>query len=157
MKQIVYGALALVAFAAAGIAPGRAQMVSDPNAIRACLCQEQFVLGLQDAVNSQRQSLEATQKNQATLTNQVDTRRAQINVYDNAELDAFKHLLEQRDASIAATAAATQSYDAAANRYNDAVAAYNGSCAGHTYDETVLRSVRTTLVCPRPSGPASDN
>ena len=151
MKQIVYGAVALGVLAAAGSAPGRAQMVSDPNAIRACLCEEQFVLGLQDTVNTHRQSLEATQKNQATLSNEVDTRRAQINVYDNAELDAFKHLLEQRDASIAATAAATQSYDAAANRYNDAVAAYNGSCAGHTYNETVLRAVRTTLVCPRPS------
>ena len=50
-----------------------------------------------------------------------------------------------------AAAAATQSYDDIANRYNDAVAAYNGSCASHSYDDTVLRTVRTTLACPRPS------
>lgn len=157
MKHIIHGALVLGVLTGIGTAPGRAQAISDPNAIRSCLCEEQFVLGLQDTVNTQRQSLESTQKSQATLSNQVDTRRAQINVYDNAELDAFKGLLKERDASMAATAAATQSYDAAANKYNDAVAAYNGSCAGHTYDETVLRSVRTTLVCPRSSGPASDN
>jgi len=153
MRQFIYGALALGVVSGIGLAPGRAQTVSDPNAIRSCLCEEQFVLGLQDTVNTRRQALDMAQKNESTLSNQVATQRAQINVYDNAELDAFKRLLEQRDASIAASAAATQSYDNAARRYNDAVAAYNSNCAGHSYDETVLRSVRTTLACPRPSGP----
>lgn len=151
MKQIIYGAVALGVMSGVAIASARAQMVSDPNAIRSCLCEEQFVLGLQDTVNTHRQALDAAQKNQATLNNQVDTRRAQINVYDNSELDAFKQLLEQRDAATAAAAAATQRYNDAANRYNDAVAAYNGSCAGRSYDDSVLRSVRTTLVCPRPT------
>lgn len=152
MRRSLCSVLALGLLSGAAVIPARAQTVTDPNAIRSCLCEEQFVLGLQDTVNGRRQTLDAAQKTQATLSNQVETRRAQINVYDNAELDAFKQLLEQRDASIAATAAATQSYDDAANRYNDAVAAYNGSCAGHSYDETVLRSVRTTLACPRPTG-----
>jgi hypothetical protein len=152
MRTIFYGALALGLLSCGAFGPAQAQVVSDPNAIRACLCEEQFVLGLQDQLNTQRQALDAAQKNQATLTNQVETRRAQINVYDNAELDAFKQLLEQRDAAIAANATATQSYNAVAGRYNEAVAGYNGSCAGRTYDETVLRSVRTTLACPRPTG-----
>ena len=151
MRQMVWGAMALGMLACAGIAPARAQAVSDPTVIRNCLCQEQFVLELQDGVSSRRQSLESSQKAQTTLSNQVETRRAQINVYDNAELDAFKQLLLKRDAAIDATAASTQSYDDVANRYNDAVAGYNGSCAGRSYDDTVLRSVRTTLACPRPS------
>jgi hypothetical protein len=124
-------------------------VISDPNTIRSCLCEQQFVLDLQDGVASKRLALESSQRSQASLANQVDTRRAAINVYDSGELDAFKQLLQQRDASIAATANATQTYDDAAERYNAAVAAYNASCAGHSYDESVLRQAKATLACPR--------
>jgi hypothetical protein len=108
------------------------------------------VSALQDDVATRRLALESSQRNQSSLANQVETRRAQLNVYDNAELDGFKQLLQQRDDAIAATAAATDRYDAAATRYNEAVAGYNASCAGRTYDENVLRQVQATLACPRP-------
>jgi hypothetical protein len=150
MRTVLGGALALGLVAYAGIAPARAQVISDPNAIRSCLCEQQYVMGLQDGVNARRQVLDSSQRNQTTLVNQVATRRAEINVYDNAELDAFKQLLQQRDESIAATATATQTYDDAANRYNQGVAAYNSSCAGRSYDQTVLHDVQATLACPRP-------
>ena len=151
MRIIVRGALALGLLSCGGIVPASAQVVSDPNAIRSCLCEQQFVLDLRDQVASTRQTLESSQRREASLNNQVNTRRAQINVYDNGELDAFKQLLQQRDASIATTADATKTYDDAAERYNQAVAAYNGSCAGHLYDQTVLRQVQSTpLDCPRP-------
>jgi len=150
MRTIVYGALALGLLSYGGISPASAQLVSDPNAIRSCLCEQQFVLQLQDGDNSRRQALESSQRTQASLANQVDTRRAQINVYNSAELDAFKQLLLQRDQSITATADATKIYDDAAERYNQAVAAYNASCAGHSYDETVLRQVQAApFACPR--------
>ena len=151
MRNVVYGALTLGLLACGGIAPASAQLVTDANTIRACLCQQQFVMGLQDEVATRRAALESSQRNQASLANQVDTRRAQINVYNNTELDGFKQLLEQRDASIAATASATQTYDDAAERYNRAVAGYNGSCAGQSYDQAVLRQVQAApLACPRP-------
>jgi restriction endonuclease len=150
MRKIVCGAWVLGLLSCAGMFPARAQTVSDPNAIRSCLCEEQFVLGLQDSVNQHRQVLESSQKSQASLANQVDTKRAQINVYDNAEVDAFKQLLRKRDEAIAATEAATQNYDDTANRYNQSVASYNSHCAGRTYDENVLHRVQATLACPRP-------
>jgi len=154
MRNLIGGALALALLAGIGAAPASAQLVSDPNAIRTCLCEQQFVLDLQDGVGTKRQALESSQRSQAALVNQVDTRRAQINVYDNAELDAFKQLLQQRDAAIAATANATKTYDDAAERYNQAVAAYNASCAGHSYDEAVLRQIQAApLACPRPDLP----
>jgi hypothetical protein len=149
MRTIVCSALALGLLSCFGNLPASAQVISDPNTIRSCLCEQQFVLDLQDGVAGKRQALESSQRSQASLANQVDTRRAQINVYNSAELDAFKQLLQQRDASIAATASATQIYDDAAERYNQAVAAYNASCAGHSYDENVLRQAKATLACPR--------
>src|ERR1700741_3867419 len=110
MRTIVCSALALGLLSCFGNLSASAQVISDPNTIRSCLCEQQFVLDLQDGVASKRQALESSQRSQASLANQVDTRRAQINVYDSAELDAFKQLLQQRDASIAATASATQTY-----------------------------------------------
>jgi len=149
MRNMVCGALALGLLSCFGNLPATAQVISDPNTIRSCLCEQQFVLDLQDGVAGKRQALESSQRTRASLANQVDTRRAQINVYDNAELDAFKQLLQQRDQSIAATADVAKSYDDAADRYNQAVATYNATCAGHSYDENVLRQAKATLACPR--------
>jgi hypothetical protein len=149
MRTIVCGALALGLLSGFGNLPVSAQVISDPNAIRSCLCEQQFVLDLQDSVAGRRQVLESSQRTEASLNNQVDTRRAQINVYDSSELDAFKQLLQQRDQSIAATADVAKNYDDAAERYNQAVATYNATCAGHSYDETVLRQAKATLACPR--------
>ena len=153
MRNLVCGASALGWLFLAGMQPAIAQIVTDPTTVRTCLCEQQYVTVLQDNVATRRLALESSQRNQSSLANQVDTRRAQINVYDNAELDAFKKLLLQRDDAIAATATAAQSYDDAADRYNQAVAAYNATCAGRSYDETVLRQVQATLACPRPSAP----
>jgi hypothetical protein len=149
MRTIVCGALALGLLSCFGNVSVSAQVISDPNTIRSCLCEQQFVLDLQDSVAGRRQVLESSQRKQTSLSNQVDTRRAQINVYDSGELDAFKQLLQQRDESIAATADVAKNYDDAANRYNQAVATYNATCAGHSYDETVLRQAKATLACPR--------
>jgi hypothetical protein len=150
MRTIVCGALALGLLSCFGNVSAPAQVITDSNTIRSCLCEQQFVLDLQDSVAGRRQALESSQRKQTSLANQVDTRRAQINVYNNAELDAFKQLLQERDAAIAATSTATQSYDDAAERYNQAVAAYNATCAGHSYDDTVLRQVKATpFACPR--------
>jgi hypothetical protein len=150
MRNFIGGAVALGLLSCGGIAPATAQIVNDPNTIRSCLCDQQLVLGLQDNVSSKRQALEGSQRSQASLANQVDTRRAQINVYDHAELEAFKRLLLQRDAAIAATADATKTYDDAAEGYNRAVAGYNANCAGRSYDEAVLRQVQAVpLACTR--------
>ncbi len=149
MRTIVCGALALGLLSGFGNLPVSAQVISDPNTIRSCLCEQQFVLDLQDSVASHRQALESSQRTEASLDNQVSTRRAQTTVYDNSELDASKQLLQQRDQSIAATADAAKNYDDVAARYNQAVATYNATCAGHSYDETVLRQAKATLACPR--------
>ncbi|HEY1506890.1 MAG TPA: hypothetical protein VGF92_21490 [Stellaceae bacterium] len=151
MRKVICGAVvALGVLAGGAIVPASAQVVSDPNVIRSCLCEQQFVLDLQSGVGAKRQTLESSQRNQASLASQVDTRRAQINVYNHTELDAFKQLLQQRDASMDATADATKTYDDAAERYNQAVAAYNANCAGRSYDDTVLHQIQATpLACPR--------
>ena len=150
MRKLVVGSLAFALLSAVGMGRAQAQVVTDPTAIRSCLCEQQYVLSLQDAVSARRQTLDSSQRTQTSLNNQVATRRAAINVYDNTELDGFKKLLQQRDDSIAASASAANDYDRVANAYNDAVAAYNASCAGRSYDQVVLQQAQATLACPRP-------
>jgi TolA-binding protein len=155
MSGMRWSILALGAVLGLGAAPATAQMVTDPTIMRSCLCEQQAVTDLQDAVSSRRVALDSARSNASSLNNQVTTRRAQINVYNANEIEAFKQLLEQRDAAQAAAAGAAQSYDNVATSYNQAADAYNARCAGRSYDETVLRQVRATLSCPRlpPSPP----
>ncbi len=127
-------------------------VVTDPGTIRACLCAQQSVIGLQGAMTERRKNYDDSQKALASLNNQVATRRAEINVYDDSEVAAFKALLQQRDAAAAAFAGdSTRSYDAAVARYNQAVASYNSSCAGKSYDRAALNAVQAApLSCPKP-------
>jgi hypothetical protein len=150
MRKLVGSALALGLLSVAGIGYANAQVISDPTTIRSCLCEQQYVMALQDAVSARRQTLDQSQRTQTSLNNQVATRRAAINVYDSAELDSFKQLLQQRDDSVTAAASAADDYDHVANAYNDAVAGYNGTCAGHSYDQAVLQQAQATLACPSP-------
>jgi hypothetical protein len=150
MRKLVVGALALALLSGADIERAFAQVVSDPTTIRSCLCEQQYVLALQDAVAARRDRLDSSQRTQNSLNNQVATRRAAINVYDTTELDGFKQLLQQRDDSIATAATAADDYDRVANAYNDASTGYNATCAGRSYDPVVLQQAQATLACPRP-------
>lgn len=151
MRNLLCGALALGLFPYAVAAPAAAQIVSDPNAIRSCLCEHQFVSAEQESVAADRRGLEAARRRQAALAGEIAEQRAQIDVHNGADIDAFKRLLARRDAAVAATTAAAEAYDAAAKRYNRSIAAYKTGCAGRSYDGNVLRRVRATLICPRPS------
>ena len=152
MRNVILAAIVAVWVVGVGIGSAGAQetLVRDPATIRSCLCEQQTVLTLQDAVNARRALYENSQKSAASLNAQVDARRAQINVYNNDEIEAFKKLLEQRDTAADAASTGTQEFDVVADRYNQAVAAYNVTCAGRTYDQTALRQAQATLACPRP-------
>ena len=150
MRMLISSALAgaVMAGFAASVS---AQVVTDPTLIRSCLCEQDSVTALRDTVQERQQNYDQSQKALASLVNQAATRRAQINVYNDGEVQAYKQLLAQRDAAQTAFAGATtDSYEAAVERYNAAVANYNSRCAGRSYDQTVVTQVRLTQSCPKP-------
>lgn len=150
-SRLRVGAAAAAFIALAGLAPASAQVISDPAAIRACLCDEVQMTALADAMHQQQRSYDDQRLALQQLDETVRTRRAQIDVYNPAEIDAFKQLLSQRDqAQDDFAGAATQNYAEAVNRYNQSVAAYNASCASHSYDSTQLSQARQNLDCPKP-------
>jgi len=150
MRTLIPAALAAAVLASL-TPPVSAQVINDPTLIRSCLCEQDMVAGLRDAVQERQQNYDQSQKALASLTNQAATRRAQINVYDEGEIQAYKQLLAQRDAAQTAFAGdVTGSYDVAVKRYNDAVANYNARCAGRSYDQNVVTQVRLSQSCPKP-------
>ena len=141
------GALALSSVADTAAA----QAVRGGDEARACLCQEQLVSSLNADVQAQSRAYEEKRQAFEALDKQVQTARPQVNVKNQAEIDAFKQLLERRDAAAdALNGQATSSYAEAVRRYNAAVTDYNNNCAGKPFDQDQLGQERHNLVCPKP-------
>jgi predicted nucleic acid-binding Zn-ribbon protein len=134
-----------------GISAAAAQeVVRAPEQIRNCLCQERSVGALNTEVQAQSRAYEDKRQAFQALDKQVQTTRPSVNVAKQADVDAFKRLLEQRDrAADDLASTATKSYSDAVARYNQAVAAYNGNCAGKSYDADQLADMRRNLSCPK--------
>lgn len=142
-------AAAVALMVAVGIA--KAQVVRSPDEIRSCLCKEQSVAALNGEVQAQSRAYEAQRQSFEALDKAVQSGRPQVNVNKPADVDAFKHLLEQRDAAADTLAGpANKSYADAVQRYNQAVADYNASCAGKAFDPDQLAALKQTLSCPKP-------
>ena len=143
-------AAALALYGTTGAA--RAQdVVRSPEQIRNCLCQERSVATLNNEVQAQSRAYEDRRQSFQALDRQVQSGRARVNVNSQAEIDAFKRLLERRDQAADVLAGeATRSYADAVTRYNQAVGTYNGACAGKSYDPDQLAELRRTLSCPKP-------
>lgn len=147
------GPVALAAaIALSGVVPARSDdVVRAPDQIRSCLCQEQAVAALDGQVQAESRAYEDKRQAFQSLDRQVQQRRPQVNVKSQADVDAFKRLLEQRDQAADVLAGdATKSYADAVARYNQAVASYNGACAGKAYDPDQLAELRRSLSCPKP-------
>jgi hypothetical protein len=144
-------AAGLAMVGAVGTSAAEAQVVSSPDAIRACLCKEQRVAGLNAEVQAQSRTYAQQRATFEALDKEVKTSRPRVDVKSQADVDAFKRLLERRDAAADALAGpATSNYAAAVQRYNQAVADYNGSCAGKAFDQDALAAEKRSLSCPKP-------
>ena len=135
-----------------GVASGATaqELVRSPEQIRGCLCQERSVSALNSEVQAQSRAYEDKRQAFQALDKQVQSTRPTVNVAKQADVDAFKRLLDQRDRAADDLAGnATRTYSDAVSRYNQAVAAYNGSCAGKSYDPDQLAEMRRTLSCPK--------
>jgi uncharacterized protein YukE len=127
------------------------ELVRAPEQIRGCLCQERSVAALNAEVQTQSRAYEEKRQSFQALDKQVQSTRPSVNVANQADVDAFKRLLDQRDRAADTLAGeATKSYSDAVARYNQAVAAYNGGCAGKSYDPDQLAELRRTLSCSKP-------
>lgn len=126
-------------------------VIRNASEIQSCVCQEQSVAALNSDVQTQSHAYEEKRQNFEALDKQVQSSRSQVNVNNAADIEAFKRLLQQRDAAADGLAGdATTRYTDVVTRYNQAVAAYNGTCAGKPFDADMLAAARRTPNCPKP-------
>jgi|SRR5579859_5146703 len=145
--------LTAVALACAiGLAPPASAQVlmSTPQQISQCLCQNRAVDALKAAMDRQFRIYEESRQRYAALESQVDAVKARMDVRDRDQIESFQRLLDQRDAAQHQFQdEATPAYAVTVDRYNAAVNAYNTICANAVFDPTVLAKVQKALYCPR--------
>src|SRR5262252_8001106 len=76
-----------------------AQVTRAPSEVHDCLCLEQSVTTLNERVQAERSVYEAKRQEFEALDQQVQSGRPKVNVNDPADVEAFKRLLERRDAA----------------------------------------------------------
>ena len=110
--------------------PAKAQM-PPPGPDTTCLCLKQSVDDLSGALNAKQAGLAAAQAELNQLDSQLAAARVQTDVNSPQAVAQFRQLLAQRDTAFrAANGTALADVQAATASYNQAVASYNGQCAG---------------------------
>jgi hypothetical protein len=138
---------------AAGFAlPADAQqpIVSSPDTIRACLCQQQSVNRQVSELAARRQTYDERRRQADALVAEAAARKSQVDINDPAAIAAYSELLGRRDAAVRTLADdLTPRYSAFVGSYNQRVAQYNQQCSGQSFDAAVLSRVQQSLVCPQ--------
>jgi hypothetical protein len=145
--------MTILAAAIIGIAGGAAaqEMLTDPAAIQSCLCAEQTATALGTTLAQERRLYDERRTALAALDAKIAAQRQQNPVMDADQADALRALLTEREQAAADFAGpVTQRYAAAVARYNQAVAAYAGTCAKKSFDAAALAQARASLSCPKP-------
>jgi len=124
-------------------------MISSPQDVATCLCLERSVSTLSNEVLARNRIYEEKKGELGRLETELANQRSRMNVNDPAQVDAFRGLLDRRNAIQAEFAAqVTPEYSALVDNYNRQVGEFNARCSGRAYDGAVVASVRPTLSCP---------
>ncbi len=143
--------LALVAFSPVALAePGDPDSVlTDPKEIAFCLCLEQSVAAKAAEMRSLGAVYSEETRQLAAMNADIDRKRPLVDVQNQAQIDAFKGLLEQRDAALDKYQWSTlPKYQASVARYNDKVDMVLKRCSGHPLDQAALDQAKQKLSCP---------
>jgi hypothetical protein len=126
-----------------------APVITSPQEVAGCLCLERNVSTLANEVLARNRIYEEKRLALEQLESEVAAQRARMNVNDVAQVDAFRALLDRRNAVQAEFATqVTPEYASVVDNYNRQVSDFNARCGTRSYDTTVLASVRANLVCP---------
>ena len=141
--------LALTALAGPAARAQAPAVISSPQEVAACLCLEQSVSSLATEVLARNRIYEEKRQALEQLEQQISEMRQKMNVNDVAQVDAFRQLLDRRNAAQAEFAdQVTPEYAALVERYNRRVSDFNTQCGSRAYDPAALASVRANLSCP---------
>jgi hypothetical protein len=114
-------------------------VLTDPKAIAFCLCLEQSVAAKAADMRSLGAVYSDETRQLAAMNAELDRKRPLVDVQNQAQIDAFKVLLEQRDAALDKYQWSTlPKYQASVARYNEKVDLVLKRCSGHPLDQAAL-------------------
>ncbi|HEV2677226.1 MAG TPA: hypothetical protein VGV37_22050 [Aliidongia sp.] len=128
--------------------PG-AGTITAPDEIRYCLCAHQSVdiLGARVAAETARH--QEVQDRLAALDKQMADSKANVDVNQPDQVEAYRRLVEAREKTMAEFYyELTPRLQQLVARYNASTAAYNASCTTRSLDALMLENVKATLSCP---------
>jgi hypothetical protein len=142
----MFAALAVAGFAL----PAQAQqIISSPDTIRGCLCQQQAVNRQSAELAQRRQTYEDRKREADALVAEAAARKSQVDINNPDAIAAYSNLLGRRDAAVhAMTDEVTPQYSSFVSSYNQRVTQYNQQCPGQSFDAAVLARVQQNLSCP---------
>jgi len=128
--------------------PARAQALSVEQ-VRDCICREQQVKGLREAVAEKRAAYDAAKSRLEALERDIDNSRRTMNPNDNIQVQLLAEQIQQRDA-VRTSIQQTEypALQAPLSRLNAAVAEYNQLCAERPMRKIDVEAAQVGLQCP---------
>lgn len=149
-----------VAFAAFAAGPALAQSVlqapgpgvgpiTAPDEIGYCLCAHQSVDALGAKVAAETQHHQEVQDRLAVLDKQLADSKANVNVNQPDQVEAYRRLVEAREKTMAEFYyELTPRLQQLVARYNTRSESYNAACTTRSFDATALDAAKAGLSCP---------
>lgn len=148
LRTLIFAATAVAALA--GPAASQQRVLTSPQEIGRCLCQEQAVNTLRQQMDAGKAAVDREKAEIDAMDRDLTQQKARVNPANDTSVEVFKTLLDQRDAKWDHLKTVTEmSYLEANDRYNTAVLGFQASCGGTMYNLEALAIAKSNLVCPK--------
>lgn len=148
VRTLIFGAAAIAVLA--GPAAAQQKVLTSPQEIARCLCQEQAVNTLRQQMDTGKTAVEREKAEIDAMDRDIAQQKTRVDPNNETSIEVFKTLLDQRDAKWNKLKSVTEtSYLEATDRYNTAVLGFQASCGGTMYNLEALAIAKNNLVCPK--------
>ncbi|MCX7353864.1 MAG: hypothetical protein NTY59_03355 [Alphaproteobacteria bacterium] len=148
VRTFIIGAAAIAALS--GQATAQQRVLTSPQEIGRCLCQEIAIADLKQKNDAGKAAVDREKAAIDMMDRDLAQQKARVDPNNATSVEVFKTLLDQRDAKWDNLKNVIEmSYLEANDRYNTAVLGFQASCGGTMYDMNALAIARSNLVCPK--------
>jgi hypothetical protein len=148
VRTFIVGAAVLAALSGQAIAQQR--VLTSPQEVARCLCQEQAIGTLRQQMDAGKAAVDREKAEIDAMDRDLAQQKTRVDPNNATSVEVFKTLLDQRDAKWDTLKNVTEvSYLEANDRYNTAVLGFQASCGGTMYEMKALEIAKSNLVCPK--------
>lgn len=148
VRTFIIGAAAIAALN--GPAAAQQRVLTSPQEIGRCLCQEIAIADLKQKNDAGKAAVDRGKAEIDAMDRDLAQQKTRVDPNNATSVEVFKTLLDQRDAKWDNLKNVIEmSYLEANDRYNTAVLGFQASCGGTMYEMKALETAKSNLVCPK--------